>query len=149
MNRMNAGFCCSSSLLLSALILTSALGDRYPNALACTPGTDCNATASNPLCKPDDRTPFNLDTDTHTPHKVQLSWDVCQKSEFYQVAWSQYGGAETLANVDAAPQLNWTLTRARDEAKLTFKVRGCNNRPNAEPDCTAWTTLTIKTPDWD
>jgi hypothetical protein len=80
---------------------------------------------------------------------VQLSWDVCKKSEFYQVSWSQFGGAETLAKVDDAAALSWTLTRVRDDAKLTFKVRGCNNRPNAESDCSAWTALTIKAPDWD
>ena len=149
MNRMNAGFHVSGCLLIGALVLMPQGGDRQTSALAaCAPSADCNAKASNPSCKQADWTPFNLDTDTRTPHKVQLSWEVCQKSEFYQVTWSQFGGAETLTNVEA-PTLNWTLTRVRDEAKLTFKVRGCNHRSNAEPNCSGWTTLTMKTPDWD
>ena len=129
----------SSCLLIGTLALLSQ-GDRPSSAL--------ETKASTPACKQDDRAPFNLDSNTRSPHKVKLSWEVCQKSEFYQVTWSQFGGAETLAKVDA-PALDWTLTRVRDDAKLTFKVRGCNNRPNAEPDCSAWTTLTVKAPDWD
>ena len=138
----------SSCLLIGTLALLPQV-DRPSSALnTCASGDDCKTKASTPTCKQDDRTPYNLDSNTRSPHKVKLSWEVCQKSEFYQVTWSQFGGAETLAKVDA-PALDWTLTRVRDDAKLTFKVRGCNNRSNAEPDCSAWTTLTVKAPDWD
>ena len=148
MNKLNV-VRLSSCLLIGSLALLSQV-DRPSNALeVCASGADCKTKASNPVCKQDDRTPFNLDANTRSPHKVQLSWEVCQKSEFYQVSWSQFGGAETVAKVEGATILSWTLTRVRDDAKLTFKVRGCNDRPSAEPDCTTWTTLAVKAPDWD
>lgn len=148
MNRINMAFRVSSYLLIGALVALTQWSEHQTTLAACVSGADCNTNVSNPSCNQVDRTPYNLDSDTRSPHKVKLLWEVCQKSEFYQVTWSQFGGAETLSRVDAPP-LSWTLTRVRDEAKLTFKVRGCNNRSGAEPDCSAWTTLTVKTPDWD
>lgn len=143
----------SRSIILRSLLVTAVsfapLFSLTPNVTAeCAPGSTCPST-SQPSCNSSSRVPFNLETDTQTPHKVKLSWAVCQKNDFYQVGWNRSGGVDTIVEVEDSTALNWTLPRVRDDIKYTFKVRGCSNRPNAEPDCTSWAEMSITTPDWD
>ena len=134
--------------LLLAVSFAPLFGVTSSVTAECAPGSTCPST-SQPNCNLHSRVPFNLETDTQTPHKVKLSWAVCQKNDFYQVGWNRSGGADTIVKVDGSTALSWTLPRVRDEIKYTFKVRGCSNRPNAEPDCTSWAEMSITTPDWD
>ncbi|MBW4520018.1 MAG: hypothetical protein KME16_10015 [Scytolyngbya sp. HA4215-MV1] len=151
MNRTPINFRIVRYLLTSALVLPPIWAGLQANVLAnCTSSaSNCGSKTDNAACTETNRTPYDLYADTQTAHKVKLSWEVCQKSNFYQVSWNLVGGAPTMVQVNDANTLNWTLTRVRDEAKFTFKVRGCNTHPNAEPECTPWTELTVKTPDWD
>jgi hypothetical protein len=94
--------------------------------------------------------PYNLVADTTRVRRIRISWDVCQKNDFYQVSWGN--DKDDMAQIDDPSVHSWTYTGARDLVNYTFKVRGCNARPTQDPaqslNCTPWNELTVKTPDW-
>lgn len=145
MNKLHCNSIVQSYRLLGTLVLTTVFAGLVtaPKMLAeggeTSPGS-CNS-----------RNPYNLKADTQSKFQVQLSWDTCDKykNDFYQVGWNLTGGSDQIVTINDTNARSWTLTRARDESKYTFKVRGCNNRSSQEPDCTPWSSVTATTPDWD
>ncbi|MBO3459376.1 hypothetical protein G7B40_002900 [Aetokthonos hydrillicola Thurmond2011] len=96
------------------------------------------------------RNPYNLTTSASiaAPHKIQVSWEACQKNDFYEVSWSD--NKEDTAKINDPAARSWTYTRARDLARYTFRVRGCNAAKDTakEADCTPWSEVKVQAPDW-
>ncbi|BCL39469.1 hypothetical protein [Nostoc sp. MS1] len=115
----------------------------------CSAGSNnCNNQPNNSTCN--SRNPYKLTADTSRVRRIIISWDVCQKNDFYQVSWGD--GKEDIAQVDDANARSWTYAGARDMVKYNFKIRGCNgsSTPSStqQPDCTPWQELSVTTPDW-
>ncbi|MEH2320188.1 hypothetical protein [Nostoc sp.] len=108
----------------------------------------CNSKNESSSCN--SKNPYNLAADTTKLRRIRISWDVCQKNDFYQISWGD--SKDDLEQIDDATARSWTYTGARDSTKYTFKVRGCNNHPTQDaakqPDCTPWTESVVTTPDW-
>ncbi|MBH8566397.1 hypothetical protein I8748_30300 [Nostoc sp. CENA67] len=115
----------------------------------CTSGAaSCDRQAEILPC--DSRNPYNLAADTSRIKRIRISWNVCQKNDFYQVSWGD--SKDDVAQIDDPTARSWIYTGARDSVKYTFKVRGCNHLSTQDstqqPDCTAWQELAVTTPDW-
>lgn len=139
------------SLTSLMLLITLSTGLTLPGkTLAeCTPGSsNCNSKTDDSSC--DSRNPYNLVADTARAHKIRITWDVCQKNDFYQVSWGD--DKDDMTQIDDSTARTWTYSGAKDIVKYTFKIRGCNASPTQEaaqePDCTPWTELVVTTPDW-
>ena len=138
--------------LTSVILLTtfSAGLIRPIKTLAeCTPGTStCNNKTDNSPC--DSRNPYNLVADTTRVRRIQITWNVCQKNDFYQV--SSGDDKDDMTQIDDPTARSWTYVGAKDVVKYTFKVRGCNaptTKDTAqESNCTPWAALVVTTPDW-
>ncbi|QLE39911.1 hypothetical protein FD723_05075 [Nostoc sp. C052] len=138
--------------LTSAILLTTLSAEliRPVKTLAeCTPSTsNCEKKTDNSSC--DSRNPYNLVADTTRVRRIKITWDVCQKNDFYQVSWGN--DKDDMTQIDDPTARSWTYAGARDLVKYIFKVRGCNARPTPdtaqEPDCTPWAELLVTTPDW-
>jgi hypothetical protein len=139
-----------SSLASILLLTTLSTGfTRRAKTLAeCTPNSaNCENKTSNVPCS--SRNPYNLTTSVTGVHKIQVSWDVCQKNDFYQVSWSD--NKNDIEKINDPTARSWTYTRARDLAKYTFKVRGCNastKESDKNADCTPWSEVKVQAPDW-
>ncbi|GAX45502.1 hypothetical protein NIES4075_65230 [Tolypothrix sp. NIES-4075] len=142
-------FRCSLTTVL--LLTTVFVGwTRSEKTLAeCANGTsNCANKAENSSCN--SRNPYNLVADTKATRRIKISWEVCQKNDFYEVRWGD--DKDDMEQIKDPAARNWTYNRAKDLVKYTFKVRGCNT-PAAqdtakEPDCTPWQEFIVTTPDW-
>ncbi len=141
-------FRCSLTTVL--LLTTVFVGwTRSEKTLAeCANGTtNCVNKAENSSCN--SRNPYNLVADTKATRRIKISWEVCQKNDFYEVRWGD--DKDDMEQIKDPTARSWTYSRAKDLVKYTFQVRGCNTpvaQDAKEPDCTPWQQLIVTTPDW-
>lgn len=99
----------TSVLLLSTLFAGLTRGVK--TLAACTPASStCDSKTNNVPC--DSRNPYNLIANITGVHKIQVSWDVCQKNDFYQVSWGD--NKDDMEQINDSTTHSWTYTRARD-----------------------------------